>query len=129
LHLLVSCHAPQPATRIKCRIFQLPNRPKPPQTAPNRPKPPTPQKTLYKDFVFIPGYTPDYTPDTMFKGDRVAVPVVYYDGTDTCLPAANGIVCSNDMCVAGGLRGRHLATPLRGGASEIRPASVLCVGC
>ncbi|GBG00230.1 hypothetical protein Rsub_13144 [Raphidocelis subcapitata] len=54
---------------------------------------------VYSDFVFIPGFTPDHKPDTVFMGDRVAVPNVYLNGTDACLPEAQGVVCSNDVAV------------------------------
>ncbi|HEY9824776.1 MAG TPA: trypsin-like serine protease [Stenomitos sp.] len=54
---------------------------------------------LYSNFEFFPGYTNGKAPVGKWTYKRVFVKKSYLNGTDTCLPGAEGVVCSNDVAV------------------------------
>ncbi|GBF91319.1 hypothetical protein Rsub_03639 [Raphidocelis subcapitata] len=58
------------------------------------------QSTYYTNHIFIPDYdVGSPSTNTQFTAAKLVVSNTYLQGTDTCEPGANGIVCSNDLAV------------------------------
>lgn len=53
----------------------------------------------YTNFVFEPSRTDAARPYGAFTAVDVFIPNVYFQGTDTCLPNARGVVCNNDIAI------------------------------
>ncbi|GBF91321.1 hypothetical protein Rsub_03641 [Raphidocelis subcapitata] len=58
------------------------------------------QSTFYTNHVFIPDYDVDFpATNVQFTAASMVVATSYLQGTDTCEPGAEGIVCSNDLAL------------------------------